>query len=207
MIQFHKTPILVRKLYPSLVWEKPSDDEIFLTFDDGPHPDITPWVCDQLKKVNGKATFFCVGENIEKYEQTSRDAMAAGHVIANHTNNHLKGWSTRNKLYFDNVLLCDEKLRQFGMESKNLFRPPYGRISRSQIRELEKKYRIVMWSHLSWDFDKSLNRALAIRNLKKAGPGSIIVFHDSEKAFGNLQNILPEMLEFWISRGFRLSSL
>lgn len=207
MIQLHKTPGLLQAAYPKLTWRRESSNEIYLTFDDGPHPEITPWVLEELKKWQAKATFFCVGENLEKYPEVAKQITDGGHLIANHTHNHLKGWSTENKAYYNNIHQCEEVIRTLQEKANSLFRPPYGRIKRKQIQNLNSTYELVMWSHLSWDFYPNLNIQKSLRNLRKVAPGSIIVFHDSEKAFNNLQLLLPDMLTYWHSLNYKFSIL
>lgn len=207
MIQIHKTPEILKNIYPKLTWKRPSENEIFLTFDDGPHPEVTPWVLQELNAQNAKATFFCVGENIEKHTEVASRVVEEGHVIANHTFNHMKGWRTPTLDYVANIRKCDEIIRDIQPLSNKLFRPPYGRIRRDQIRRLAPKYEMIMWSHLSWDFDKNMSAFRSLRRLKKAQPGSIIVFHDSEKAFKNLQALLPPLLSFWNSQNYKFSTL
>lgn len=208
MIQFHRTPGILHRLYPSLVWHKETTaKELFLTFDDGPHPDITPWVLSQLEAYEAKATFFCVGENLMKYTPTAQQIFQKGSLIANHTHNHLKGWKTNNQSYLENIQLCEKAIDQVFSQKKLLFRPPYGRIKRSQINQIGAAYQIIMWSHLSWDFDKSLNLSKAINAMKKVKNGSIVVFHDSEKSFQNLKRLLPQMLSYWSANGFRFALL
>lgn len=175
---------------------------IYLTFDDGPHPSITPWVMDQLAFHGAKATFFCVGQNINKYPDTFQEIKNRGHQVGNHTYNHLKGWFTKNKDYYSNISECQNL-----MPGNKLFRPPYGRIKPTQYFHLRKSFRIIMWNQLSWDFLKNLDREKALLGLKKrARQKSIIVFHDSVKAQKNLEYLLPRYLEYLseeelISRG------
>lgn len=207
MIQIHKTPVLVRKAYPSLTWDRSSKDEIFLTFDDGPHPEVTRWVLEELGKFGAMGTFFCVGENIRKYRSTAEEVVAQGHLIGNHTQNHLKGWNTTTAKYLENVAECEEEIVGVQPQSASIFRPPYGRIKKAQVKALRTTYQIVMWSHLSWDFDRQLDVQKSLRNLRKAGPGSIVVFHDSNKAFKNLKALLPEMLTYWASLGYKFRTL
>ncbi len=207
MIQIHRTPMILEKIYPSLTWRRDSNDELFLTFDDGPHPEITSWVLEELDKYQAKATFFCVGENLNSQSKIVNRMVEKGHLLANHTQNHLKGWKVNNNDYVENVLECEAEIRKIQEQKRQLFRPPYGRIKKSQIEKLKSQYEIIMWSHLSWDFDNNLNASVAIKNLKKARPGSIIVFHDSEKAFKNLKKILPEILPYWTSLHYRLNRL
>jgi len=207
MIQLHRTPSILSKWYPSLIWSRPHSDGLLLTFDDGPHPAITLWVLEQLEKYHAKATFFCVGENIEKFGDVTKQIVSRGHLVANHTHNHLRGWKTDDTYYLENVTKCQKEIDLHQHTDINYFRPPYGRINRNQIRTLNKVYDIVMWSHLSWDFYEHLNIKRSIKGLKKAKPGSIIVFHDSEKSFKNLQRLLPELLAYWSSNHLKFSTL
>ncbi|MEM6830761.1 MAG: polysaccharide deacetylase family protein, partial [Bacteroidota bacterium] len=181
----------MQKLYPSLVWKKNTENkELYLTFDDGPHPVITPWVLEQLDKVNAKATFFCVGENLEKYEDVAIETLRRGNLIANHTHNHLKGWKTSDEVYINNIEQCERIIQRISPQKNPLFRPPYGRIKKGQINSIKPHYDLIMWSHLSWDFDPKLAIRKSIRAMKKADSGSIIVFHDSKKSFQNLKKLL-----------------
>ena len=207
MIQFHKTPKILEKIYPALEWKKESLNELFLTFDDGPHPEITSWVLKELDRFDAKATFFCVGENLKLHPETAKKIVSTGHHIANHTKDHSKGWEIPNQDYFRNISACEEEINNVQQKENRLFRPPYGRIRKTQIEELKSKYQIIMWSHLSWDFDKNLNISKSIKSLKIAKPGSIIVFHDSEKSFDNLKILLPEVLTHWSSLNYKFSTL
>ena len=206
MIRVYKTPRLLKSRYPSLVWEKKSPNEIYLTFDDGPHPDITPWVIERLEKAEAKATFFCVGKNLMKSQEVSEHARRKGHAIANHTFNHENGWKTKTTEYLNSVEKCQNLLNSTS-RGKILFRPPYGRIKNNQVERLVSNYEIIMWSHLSWDFDPDLSVTKSIGALKKAKPGSIIVFHDSEKAEKNMKQILPEMLDYWNDMNYKMNTL
>lgn len=193
-----KPPYLVRKFFPHLLWEaKTTKEEIFLTFDDGPHPEITPLVLDILDEYNAKATFFCVGENVKKYPKTYASILKRGHRTGNHSFNHLNGWKTNNSAYFDNI----EKAKFF-IDSQ-LFRPPYGRIKPTQIKALRSQYKIVMWTVASYDFSKKVSPDQCRQNaIQKSKAGSIIVFHDSEKARDNLLSALPAFLEHFQNKGF-----
>lgn len=207
MIQLHHTPPLIKACYPSLIWETNVDNTVYLTFDDGPHPEITPWVVEQLEKHEAKGTFFCVGDNIRKHQSVAELLSDHGHRLGNHTFNHLKGWKTKNDDYLQNVKLCETEISKFVKTENKIFRPPYGRISRAQISLLKNDYDIFMWSHLAWDFSKKLNIGRAIKKLKQAKSGSIVVFHDSPKSFENLKQILPEILGYYSERGFNLKAL
>lgn len=193
-----KTPSLIRFLLPGLVWEvKTEKKEIFLTFDDGPHPEITPKVLDILDKYKAKATFFCVGENVSKHPQTYAEILKRGHKTANHTYNHLKGWITKNEEYYQNIQKCAAKV-----DSK-LFRPPYGKIGLTQISAIKKDFSIVMWSVLPRDFDRKVTPEECLRNaVSNSKEGSIIVFHDSLKSAENMLFALPKLLDHFSKQGF-----
>jgi peptidoglycan/xylan/chitin deacetylase (PgdA/CDA1 family) len=201
-----KSPRLLKKLYPSLTWDiKPAKPCIYLTFDDGPIPIVTPFVLNILKQYHAKATFFCIGDNVSKHPDVFEQVKNAGHAIGNHTYNHLKGWKTAAQTYVDNTLKADELLHS------NLFRPPYGRITRLQIKLLKSvkpEINIVMWDVLSGDFDSSLNPEKCLANvLKHTQSGSIVVFHDSLKAFDRLEYVLPRAMEVWNKAGFEFNCL
>lgn len=202
----------MRKVYSSAVWRIPtSEKKIFLTFDDGPVPEITPWVLSELKKYNAKATFFCVGANIERYPDILHQVIVNGHSIGNHTYDHLNGWKTKKKNYFENISRCNDaiqKIQNPGSGMRNLFRPPYGRIKRSQISALRPHYTLVMWDVLSGDFDAGTSEEECLKNvLTKTREGSIVVFHDSSKAKRNLFYTLPRFLEYFSGNGFRFECL
>jgi peptidoglycan/xylan/chitin deacetylase (PgdA/CDA1 family) len=189
------------------MWKIPnSEKKIYLTFDDGPIPEITEWLLNLLKKENIKATFFCIGENIQKHPQIFKQIISNDHSIGNHTFNHLNGWNTSTENYIKNIKLCDSIIRTTSnnlIQSK-LFRPPYGRIKNKQIRALEKLgYKTIMWEVLSYDFDHSLSADKCLENtLKNISSGSIIVFHDSIKASKNLQFVLPRLIQQVKEKGF-----
>lgn len=193
-----KPPYLIRKSFPQLLWEvKTTDKEIFLTFDDGPHPEITPLVLDILDEHKAKATFFCVGENVEKYPEVYASILKRGHLAGNHSYNHLNGWETNNSTYFENI----EKAAS--LINSNLFRPPYGRIKPSQIKKLKTRYQIIMWTVATYDFSKKITVEQCRENaIQKSKAGSIVVFHDSEKARDNLFSVLPAFLEHYQNKGF-----
>ncbi len=188
-----KIPYLVKKYYPNLIWEIPTEKkEVFITFDDGPIPEVTPWVLEILKKYNVKATFFCIGENVEKHPEIFQQIINDGHAVGNHTYNHIKGWQYNDEEYLENTLKAARLI-----ESK-LFRPPYGRIKKSQIKLLqENNFEIVMWSSLSGDYNKNRSAKQCFKNIKNTlKPGGIIVFHDSLKAEKNMKVTLIETLEY-----------
>lgn len=187
-----KTPWWLRKIYPKLTWRLPvSGRQVFLTFDDGPHPAITPWVLDQLQQWNCTATFFCIGKNVAAYPNIYQRILHEGHRAGNHTNDHLNGWHTPNEQYIANIATAAQHI------SSNLFRPPYGRIRHSQAGRLLRDYEIIMWDVLSADFDTSISGEQCLNNvIRHVQPGAIIVFHDSEKAFSRLEYALPKTLQF-----------
>lgn len=203
-----KTRWFIRKLFPGFVWNIPNETKtVYLTFDDGPTPEVTEWVLDMLTQHQIKATFFCIGNNIEKHPDIFRKVIEAGHAVANHTFNHLNGWHTDNKKYFDNIDACEKM-----MDDRNtamLFRPPYGKIKRSQKKEVLKRgYRIIMWDVLSADFDRTITPEHCLQNvIRNTTDGSVIIFHDSIKAQENLRHALPKAIEFLKEKGFRFAAI
>ncbi len=196
-----KTPKLIKELFPNYIWDlNNGDNTLYLTFDDGPHPEITPWVIQTLANFEAKATFFCVGENISKYPETFKELLNRGHNVGNHTFNHLNGWKTKTKDYLENI----EKTDLFLKNSSGLFRPPYGKIKKKQAMHLLKNnYKIVLWDILSGDFDQNLSKEQCLENvIQNTQKGSIIVFHDSQKAFDKLQYVLPKALKYFTKKGF-----
>lgn len=167
------------------------DNEVYLTFDDGPHPDITPFVLDLLKEYDAKATFFCIGNNVLKYPFIYKRIIDEGHSVGNHTYQHLNGWKTSDKDYLEDIIHAQKYI-----DSK-LFRPPYGRITRFQTQAIKAIFKIIMWDILSGDFDQKISGEECLANvLTNITAGSIVVFHDSEKAFGRLSYALPKTLQF-----------
>ncbi|TAF51636.1 MAG: polysaccharide deacetylase family protein [Sphingobacteriia bacterium] len=209
-----KTPWWLRRLYPGLEWRMPGRSpgstnvpHLYLTFDDGPHEQATPFVLDQLAQFGAKASFFCIGKNVVRYPQLFARIQAEGHSIGNHTQHHVNGWKTPEDDYLREIILCQET-----MPATPLFRPPYGRISRSQIKALRQKpdlpQRIIMWDVLSGDFDLDLSPENCLKNVvDHAGPGSIVVFHDSTKAWEKLQFVLPRVLQHFSEKGFGFAAL
>jgi len=204
MIRFYKNPSLFKWIYPHGVWNIKSEDSIFLTFDDGPDPEVTPWVIKELDKVGAKATFFCVGQNIQTNMSMVEKLLGDGHLIANHGFTHLNGQQTSDDVYLEDARKCDAILNGLGVDN-SLFRPPYGRIRKSQIAKLTKQ--IVMWSHLSWDFDPACNLNRSLKSMTSAKSGSILTFHDSKKAFANLQILLPQVLSYFHEKGIKFQTL
>lgn len=201
-----KTNQFVKWLFPNYVWNIPNGEhKVYLTFDDGPTPEITEWVLAQLKSHSAKATFFCIGDNIRKHPDIFQKVQQEGHAIGNHTFNHLNGWKTANKKYIDNTKLCQSIInRQPTTDNQQLFRAPYGKIKPSQSRILRQLgYKIIMWDVISMDFDQTITPKKCLENvLNNVSSGSIIVFHDSIKAQQNLQYVLPKTLDFLKDKGF-----
>ncbi len=198
----YRIPHVLIRLFSSCTWKvNTRDKELYLTFDDGPHPQITPWVLQQLQAYNAKATFFCVGENVQKFPEIYAQILAGQHAVGNHTMQHMKGWKVSNQAYLDNILQASSYIQS------NLFRPPYGQIKWSQLRALSKQYKIVMWSLLSRDYDKHLAISESLTAMKLASAGDIIVFHDSEKAFEQLKQLLPPLLAYYQEQGFEMKAL
>lgn len=211
-MRFIKTPWLVKKLFNHLIWDKANtDNKIYLTFDDGPIPEVTTWVLSELKKYNAKATFFCIGDNIKKYPKVFQEVYNQGHSIGNHTFNHLNSWITTNEDYFANIALCDKAIKQTFETNHDtrIFRPPYGKIKNAQAKVLlTLGYKIIMWDVISYDFDKTVSNDKCLQNIvQNTKSGSIIVFHDSIKAFDNLKNVLPKALAILSAKGFVFEKL
>ena len=199
-IQF---PRLLRPLWGKVVWRKdPSSKVIYLTFDDGPVPEVTPLVLDLLDEHNIKATFFCVGENVQKHPDTFAQVMSRGHKVGNHTFNHLKGFSVKDEEYYDNIDKAAELI-----DSK-LFRPPYGRVTGKQMKKLRDRYTIIMWDVITHDYNKNLSPETIMRTIKRySRNGSLVVFHDSIKAKENVLVVLPLAIEYWKSKGYTFGVL
>jgi peptidoglycan/xylan/chitin deacetylase (PgdA/CDA1 family) len=201
-MRFFRAPLIAKLLFPSGIWKGKEADSIYLTFDDGPDPEVTPWVLDLLKEFQIKATFFIVGRNVENYPELLERILSEGHRIGNHTMDHECGTKTRLITYIDSINKADRFMET------DLFRPPYGKITQSQFRKLtEEKKKIVFWSWLSYDFDKSLSSKKIIQKTKLIKGGDILVFHDSKKAFPNLKNSLIEIIEQLKGRGFEFKTL
>lgn len=199
-----RIPFWLKFLIPDAVYHGDrSEDAVYLTFDDGPVPEVTPFVLEELAKANARATFFQVGENAVKYPELALEVKQRGHLLGNHTQHHLNGWDTKAKQYLDDVLLADEVI-----DSK-FFRPPYGKIGLRQNKLLKQQgFQLVMWSLLSGDFDQNKSPQdcidLVLKNLK---PGDIVVFHDSVKAFDRLKLLLPAVLDFCQKRNWKFKTI
>ncbi len=201
-----KTPQWVKKLFTGCIWDMPATgNAIYLTFDDGPHPLITPFVLDELKKFNARATFFCIGKNVVENPAVYKRIMDEGHAVGNHTYNHLNGWKTANLKYLADVLKAQKYI------DSDLFRPPYGRITWKQKKDLallKHPLKIIMWSVLSGDFDVKISPEKCLKSvLKNTKSGSVVVFHDSEKANIRLQYTLPLILKYFTEKGFQFDKI
>jgi len=208
MFYFVKTPGWLKKIYDSYIWSVPATDKIlYLTFDDGPHPEATTFVLKELKKYNVLATFFCIGKNVVAYPDIYKQIIQEGHSVGNHTYNHLNGWKTNNDDYLNDIALASNEIDSY------LFRPPYGRITSFQAKNLKqamkgKKPKVIMWDVLSGDFDTECTPQQCLANVIFASvPGSIIVFHDSEKAFPRLEYTLPKVLHYFSEKGYLFKAL
>lgn len=208
MRYFVKTPWLLKKIFSKYCWSVETTEKIlYLTFDDGPHPTVTSFVLDELKKHQARATFFCIGKNVATYPAVYKRILEEGHTVGNHTHNHLNGWKTKNHIYLNDI----EKAA--GHIDSSLFRPPYGRISFSQSKRLssfmkKQNAKVVMWDVLSGDFDLSISPEYCADNvLQFSKPGSIIVFHDSSKAFPRIKYALPKTLQFFGEKGYHFHSI
>lgn len=205
-----KTHWTIKRLFSNYVWDVPNiENKVYLTFDDGPTPEITQWTLNQLKNYNAKATFFCIGDNIRKYPEVFKTILKDEHSIGNHTFNHLNGWKTNTQDYIENAKLFEKEYGKLSTENCQLFRPPYGKIKPSQSKILRKMgYKIIMWDVLSVDFDVTITPEQCLENvLQNVHSGSIIVFHDSVKAFANLEYVLPRTLEFLKQKGLVCAKL
>jgi peptidoglycan/xylan/chitin deacetylase (PgdA/CDA1 family) len=196
-------------LFSDFIWDIPNKNKtVYLTFDDGPTPGITEWVLSQLQEHKVKAIFFCIGKNIKDNPHIFRKIIDSGHSLGNHTFNHENGWHTDNDQYMESVNKCEKQLREFNVDTK-LFRPPYGKLRRKQAKILKSKnYKVVMWDILSADFDHNVSQEKCLQNvLKNITSGSVIIFHDSVKAFPNLKYVLPKTLEYIKNEGFNCGIL
>ncbi|MGZ3860598.1 MAG: polysaccharide deacetylase family protein [Flavisolibacter sp.] len=199
---FIKTPWMVRRFFSSYTWRIPTTEKaVYLSFDDGPHPIITPWVLDQLKQCQARASFFCVGNNVEQYPQIYQSILEQGHAVGNHTYHHMNGWEVSVSDYLEDIA------RAATLIKTDLFRPPYGRIRSKQAEQIKTvigaNAQIIMWDVLSADFDKTISKEACLDNvLSHLEAGSIIVFHDSEKAFPHLEYVLPKVLAHLQQEGY-----
>jgi len=202
-----KTNRFIKTVFSNYIWNIPNNEKkVYITFDDGPIPEITEWTLAQLKKYNAKATFFCIGDNIQKHPDIFKKVIENGHSVGNHTFNHLKGWETSLEEYVENTQKCSKTIANSKLQTPNsqLFRPPYGKIKPSQAKAVRKLgYKIIMWDIISMDYDPTVSPEECLNNvLENIETGSIIVFHDSIKAWKNLEYVLPKTLAFLNENGF-----
>lgn len=205
-----KTNSLIKRIFSNYIWDIPNtENKVYLTFDDGPTPEITEWVLEELQKHNAKASFFCIGNNIKKHPEIFQKIIDSGHSIGNHTFNHLNGWKTSTENYLENISFCKNEINNLKTENGRLFRPPYGKIKTKQSKKLRQLgYITIMWDVLSADFDTAITPEKCLKNvLKNVSSGSIIVFHDSIKAFPNLKYALPRALKHLKENGFVFEKL
>ena len=201
-----KTPGWLKKLFPGCVWDIPvKDQSIFLSFDDGPHPAITPFVLDELDKYGARATFFCIGDNVKKFPLVYQRLLDQGHTVGNHTMHHINGWKTTDEAYIGDIREAAMSIRS------SLFRPPYGRIKRSQVKKIasmDPPFETIMWDVLAGDWESSLSNEKCLNQvMKNIRPGSIIVFHDSEKAWERMSYCLPRLLKTCSDLGYRFLAI
>jgi peptidoglycan-N-acetylglucosamine deacetylase len=200
---FIKIPWIAKQFFSSYIWSiNTSEKEVFLTFDDGPHPSITPWVLEQLRSYNAKATFFCIGKNVHEHPDVYKQILSEGHATGNHTYHHVNGWKMDTKEYLHDIDKATALIQT------NLFRPPYGRIRSNQAKQIgdalhRTDARVIMWDVLSADFDETITKEECLKNvLTNYTKGSVIVFHDSEKALSHLKFVLPKLLEHLQREGY-----
>ena len=205
MLYWVRTPQWLQRIFPGFWWRLSANDPpmLYLTFDDGPHPEVTPQVLELLEQFEAKATFFCLGNNVEQHPAIYRKVLQKGHATGNHTYRHSNGWQMSSQRYVQEVAQAEHYIQS------TLFRPPYGRIFPHQARALRRRgYHIVMFDVLSGDFDTRLRAEQCAQNvIENAEPGSIVVFHDSAKAWPRLQHCLPAVLEHFAERGYRFAHL
>lgn len=207
-----KTNILIKRIFNNYIWDIPNkENKIYLTFDDGPTPDVTEWTLSQLKKYDAKATFFCIGNNIEKHPDIYNTIIQEGHSIGNHTFHHLNGWKTKTEDYLYDVNLCANQIQKSTNNpiKSVIFRPPYGKIKSRQAKKIkELGHKIILWDVLSADFDNTISPENCLENvLSNVKEGSIVVFHDSIKARKNLEYVLPKTLDFLTRKGYNFGTI
>jgi len=201
-----KTPWWLKKLFPGCLWDMTDKEKkLYITFDDGPHPAITPFVMEQLKKYNAKATFFCIGDNVDKYPETYRLYEQQGHITGNHTQHHINGWKSSDEIYLNDIAAASVSVKS------NLFRPPYGRMKKSQVKKIlqrEPKMKIVMWNILAGDWVPDLKPEKCYQRIKKKiTTGDIIVLHESDKSWERMSYVLPRLLEDFSRLGFSFHAI
>jgi len=205
----HRIPAIFKWFFPEISWSKPTNpNTLYLTFDDGPTPEVTEFVLNELTKHHAKATFFCIGRNIENHSAIFEEIIAQGHSAGNHTYSHLNGWISNNLLYLEDIKQCKKVISEKLKNSRDLFRPPYGKIKISQLRKLKDDCEIVLWDYLVGDFDSNLSKEKCWEKAKrKIKNGDIVVFHDNKKSFDTLKFVLPKFLKHYADLGFEFKSL
>ncbi|AMM52455.1 hypothetical protein TH61_16425 [Rufibacter sp. DG15C] len=209
-MRFYQTPAFVTWLFPKIWWRKKTSEKVlYLTFDDGPIPGVTEFVLTELEKYQAKATFFCVGENVERHPEIARKVAAGGHALGNHTHKHVQAFKTNVPDYWMEVDRCQKALETIITQPiTKLFRPPHGQLTFAHLRRLQKKYQVVMWSNLPYDFDQSLpQEACWLETKSRVRPGAIVVLHDSLKAEKSLRYVLPRLLEHFSGLGYTFKAL
>jgi peptidoglycan/xylan/chitin deacetylase (PgdA/CDA1 family) len=198
-----RTPYFVQTVFKQLVWNIPTNQKIlYLTFDDGPTPIVTPWVLKTLDEFSAKATFFCVGKNTEEHSEIYQNILRQGHAVGNHTYHHLNGWKTNKRRYLLDIQKCAKRV------DSQLFRPPYGRLRKVHYKEIKDKFSVVMWDVLSGDFDNRISNEKCLRNVvDKVKRGSVVVFHDSLKAESKIRYVLPKVLETLTGKGYQFKAI
>jgi len=206
-VRHYKFPKWLKRFYPRAIWNFSSRASgkkiIYLTFDDGPHPNTTPWLLDLLKQYQAHATFFCLGKNAAEYPKLFDRLTAEGHTVGNHSQSHPNGLKVNTDEYVKDIINAERSIKS------HIFRPPYGKITPGQHRKLKKLgYRVIFWSHITYDFDQKLPSNVRMEKIKSATkPGAVIVFHDSEKALPQLKVELPQLLEHWKKLGYRFATI
>lgn len=204
MFYLVRSPWWLKRLYPGRVWNMDgAERSIYLSFDDGPDPAITPFVLDELAKYGAKASFFCIGKNVVQHPELFNRILAEGHAVGNHSFDHLDGWKTNDAVYVDNVLKAKQCI------NSSLFRPPYGKLNHSQQKQLAKEgFKTIMWSVLSGDFDESISPEQCCSNvINNAASGAVVVFHDSKKASERMRYSLPLVLKHFTEKGYRFDKI
>lgn len=197
-----RSPKSLRWIYPNRIWGMSTNEKVvYLTFDDGPIPELTPWVLDLLQEYNIKATFFCIGSNVEKHPSIYQRILDEGHQVGNHSMNHENGFKTQVTSYIESINQANRLIQS------HLYRPPYGRMTKKQESALEGKYKVIMWSWLSQDYDNNMSSDKIVAAATKIKPGDILVFHDNVKATDNLKKSLPVILQNLINEGFTFDSI
>ena len=203
MIKLVQIPKIIRGLFPSLIWHKERNKKkLYLTFDDGPHKVLTPFILRELKKNNAMATFFFVGSQVDKYPELVKLCLNHNHKIGNHTYSHLNGWESKNIDYYRDIEKAKNNI------NSNLFRPPYGKLKLSQLKVLKNQFKLIMWDVLSWDFDPNTTSEKCYKNIiKNTKNGSIIVMHENDKSIHKVKQVLPKLLKYYKAEGYAFEVL